>query len=287
MFPAKKRRAPLAVGRLPAFYPGMGKPNPSKDIESLLEIMRRLRDPALGCPWDREQNFETVAPYTIEEAYEVAGAIEDKDWAHLRGELGDLLFQVIFHARMAEERGLFDFGGVVEAVTGKMIARHPHVFGGKQQPESAATQTIAWEEHKRGERAAKPGGILDDVPRALPALLRAEKLQKRAGSVGFDWESAPKVVEKIAEEAGEIIEAQAAGAPAEKLEEEIGDLLFAVANLARHLKVDPEKALRSANAKFVRRFRAIEAGLAAHGTTPAEASLDEMEALWQEAKESE
>ncbi|MDE2631428.1 MAG: nucleoside triphosphate pyrophosphohydrolase, partial [Alphaproteobacteria bacterium] len=258
----------------------MEKPSPSKDIESLLEIMRRLR---AGCPWDREQTFETIAPYTIEEAYEVAGAIEDADWAHLKDELGDLLFQVVFHARMAEERGLFDFGDVVGAITAKMIARHPHVFGDKTVPESAAAQTVAWEEHKRGERAAKPGGILDDVPRALPALLRAEKLQKRAGSVGFDWESAPKVVEKIAEEAGEIAEAQAAGAPAHKLEEEVGDLLFAVANLARHLKVGPEKALRAANAKFVLRFRAIEAGLAARGTTPADASLEEMEALWVEA----
>ncbi|MDE2135680.1 MAG: nucleoside triphosphate pyrophosphohydrolase [Alphaproteobacteria bacterium] len=262
----------------------MEKPSPSKDIESLLEIMRRLR---AGCPWDREQTFETIAPYTIEEAYEVAGAIEDADWAHLKDELGDLLFQVVFHARMAEERGLFDFGDVVGAITAKMIARHPHVFGDKTVPESAAAQTVAWEEHKRGERAAKPGGILDDVPRALPALLRAEKLQKRAGSVGFDWESAPKVVEKIAEEAGEIAEAQAAGAPAHKLEEEVGDLLFAVANLARHLKVGPEKALRAANAKFVRRFRAIEAGLAARGTTPADASLEEMEALWVEAKNVE
>jgi len=267
----------------------MGKTNPSKDIESLLEIMRALRDPARGCPWDKEQDFSTVAPYTIEEAYEVAGAIEDRNWAHLKDELGDLLFQVVFHARMAEERGLFDFGGVVEAITGKMIDRHPHVFGDKETPKSAAAQTVAWEEHKRGERerAAKPGGILDDVPRALPALLRAEKLQKRAGSVGFDWESAPKVVEKIAEEAAEIVEAQAAGAPVEKLEEEVGDLLFAVTNLARHLKVDPETALRTANAKFVRRFRAIETGLAARGKTPAEASLEEMEALWVEAKKGE
>ena len=274
---------------LPAcpFNRPMTNPKPSRDIQSLLEIMRTLRDPIHGCAWDREQNFETIAPYTIEEAYEVAGAIEDANWAHLRDELGDLLFQVVFHACMAEERGLFDFAGVVEAVTGKMIARHPHVFGGKQRPQSAAAQTVAWEETKRGERAAKPGGLLNDVPNALPALLRAEKLQKRAGSVGFDWESAPKVVEKIAEEAGEIVEAQAAGASQDKLEEEIGDLLFAVANLARHLKVDPEKALRAANAKFVRRFQAIEAGLAARGTTPAEATLDEMEALWQEAKKRE
>ena len=265
----------------------MKRPNPSRDIDALLEIMRALRDPACGCPWDKEQDFATVAPYTIEEAYEVAGAIEDENWPHLKDELGDLLLQVVFHARMAEERGLFDFGGVVEAITAKMIARHPHVFADKETPESAAAQTVAWEEHKRGERAAKPGGLLDDVPRVLPALLRAEKLQKRAGNVGFDWESAPKVVEKIAEEAGEIAEAQAAGASAHKLEEEVGDLLFAVANLARHLKVDPETALRAANAKFVRRFKFIEAGLAARGKKPAEASLDEMEALWVEAKKGE
>ena len=257
------------------------------DIDALLAIMRRLRDPDGGCPWDIEQTFETIAPYTIEEAYEVAGAIEDKDWSGLKEELGDLLLQVVYHARIAEERKLFDFHDVVAAISDKMIARHPHVFGDKMTPESAAAQTIAWEEHKRGERAAKPGGILDDVPSALPALLRAEKLQKRAGSVGFDWDSAPKVVEKIAEEAAEIVEAQVAGASADKLEEEVGDLLFAVANLARHLKVDPEKALRSANAKFVRRFRSIEAGLAARGKKPAEASLEEMEALWVEAKKGE
>jgi len=258
-----------------------------KNIDALLDIMRRLRDPKGGCPWDIEQNFETIAPYTIEEAYEVAGAIEDKDWPGLKEELGDLLLQVVYHARIAEERGLFDFADVVTAISSKMIARHPHVFG-DAVVENAAAQTIAWEEIKRRERAAKPTkGLLDDVTRALPALLRAEKLQKRAGSVGFDWESAPKVVEKIAEEAGEIAEAQAAGAGPEKIEEEVGDLLFAVANLARHLKVDPEKALRSANAKFVRRFRAIEAGLAARGKTPAQASLDEMEALWVEAKKGE
>lgn len=269
------------------FYPGMENLKRSRDIETLLAIMRTLRDPQCGCPWDREQDFSTIAPYTIEEAYEVAAAIEDRNWPHLQDELGDLLFQVVFHARMAEERGLFDFGGVVEAITSKMIVRHPHVFGGDVMPEDAAAQTKAWEERKRVERAEKALGILDDVPRALPALTRAEKLQKRAGSVGFDWENAAKVVEKIAEEAGEIVEAQRAAAPPEKLEEEVGDLLFAVANLARHLKVDPEKALRSANAKFVRRFRAIEAGLAARGKTPAEATLDEMEALWQAAKHSE
>ncbi|HWA03597.1 MAG TPA: nucleoside triphosphate pyrophosphohydrolase [Rhizomicrobium sp.] len=258
------------------------------NIESLLEIMRRLRDPETGCPWDREQDFATIAPYTIEEAYEVAGAIEDGDWASLKDELGDLLFQVVFHARMAEERGLFAFGDVVAAVCEKMLGRHPHVFGGVDGIETAEAQTLAWEDHKKRERAAKAlGGLLDDVPRALPALLRAVKLQKRASTVGFDWDSAPKVVEKIVEEAAEIAEAHAQGADSDKIEEELGDLLFAAANLARHMKVDPEAALRAANAKFTRRFGAIERALAARGRTTAEASLEEMEALWQEAKRGE
>jgi ATP diphosphatase len=257
------------------------------DISTLLNIMRRLRDPKSGCPWDIEQTFATIAPYTIEEAYEVAGAIEDADWPGLKDELGDLLLQVVFHARMAEERELFAFGDVVAAIVDKMTRRHPHVFGGGTGIDSAAAQTVAWEEHKKRERAERAGGLLDDVPRALPALLRAVKLQKRASTVGFDWDSAPKVVEKIAEEAHEIVEAQEAGAPVEKLEEEVGDLLFAVANLARHLKVDPEAALRTANAKFLRRFKVIEDTLAARGQPIAKASLDEMEAIWQAAKARE
>jgi ATP diphosphatase len=256
-------------------------------IESLLEIMRRLRDPKTGCPWDVEQTFATIAPYTIEEAYEVAGAIEDEDWSALKDELGDFLFQVVFHARMAEERGLFDFADVVAAITDKMVRRHSHVFANRAGIDSAEKQTVAWEEHKKKERAAAGAGVLDDVPRALPALLRAVKLQKRASSVGFDWDSAPKVVEKIAEEAQEIVEAQSEGASHEKLEEEIGDLLFATANLARHLKVDPETALRVANAKFIRRFKVIESELATRGKTPGVASLDEMEAIWQAAKKLE
>jgi ATP diphosphatase len=185
---------------------------------------------------------------------------------------------------MAEERGLFDFADVVAAVTDKMVRRHPHVFGNLPGIDTAEAQTVAWEEHKKVERAAKGASLLDDVPRALPALLRAAKLQKRAATVGFDWDSAPKVVEKIAEEAREIVEAQAEGAGPEKLEEELGDLLFAVANLARHLKVDPETALRAANAKFIRRFKVIERELAKQGKAPAQASLDEMEAIWQAAK---
>jgi ATP diphosphatase len=256
----------------------------NSDIDTLLHIMRRLRDPESGCPWDIEQTFATIAPYTIEEAYEVAGAIEDADWPALKDELGDLLLQVVFHARMAEERDLFAFGDVVAAIVDKMTRRHPHVFGGAASIDNSAAQTIAWEEHKARERSERAGGLLDDVPRALPALLRAVKLQKRASTVGFDWDSAPKVVEKIAEEAHEIVEAQEAGTAAEKLEEEIGDLLFAVANLARHLKVDPESALRTTNAKFMRRFKVIEETLAAGGARLADASLDEMEAIWQSAK---
>jgi ATP diphosphatase len=254
------------------------------DVSTLLDIMRRLRDPKSGCPWDIEQTFATIAPYTIEEAYEVAGAIEDADWSALKDELGDLLLQVVFHARMAEERNLFAFGDVVTAIVDKMTRRHPHVFGGAAGIDNAEAQTVAWEEHKKRERSERAGGLLDDVPLALPALLRAVKLQKRASSVGFDWDSAPKVVEKIAEEAREIVEAQEAGASAEKLEEEVGDLLFAAANLARHLKVDPEAALRAANAKFMRRFKIIEQTLAARGQALEAASLAEMEAIWQAAK---
>jgi ATP diphosphatase len=261
---------------------------PSRDIEALLEIMRRLRGPD-GCPWDRVQSFATIAPYTVEEAYEVAAAIEDGDFASLPAELGDLLLQVVFHARMAQEQGLFDFGDVVQAVTGKMISRHPHVFGGDSAAKDVESQKLTWEALKAAERAKKASdgkvlaSILDDVPLALPALLRAEKLQRRASSVGFDWDDAAKVVEKIAEEAQEVVDA---GLDQAKREEEIGDLLFVMANLARHLKVDPEAALRAANAKFVRRFKFIEDELQAAGTSPAAASLDEMEALWLKAKKS-
>jgi ATP diphosphatase len=257
------------------------QPRPSRDIEALLEIMRRLRGPS-GCPWDREQSFATIAPYTVEEAYEVAASIEEKDFAALPDELGDLLFQVVFHARIAEEQGLFDFGDVVTAVTDKMIRRHPHVFGGEGAAQDAGGQKLAWEALKAAERIKKDQpSILDDVPLALPALLRADKLQRRASSVGFDWDDAGKVIEKIAEEAREVVEA---GLDQAKREEEIGDLLFVVANLARHLKVDPEAALRAANAKFTRRFKFIEDELQAAGGSPAAASLDEMEALWVQAK---
>ena len=253
---------------------------PSRDIAVLLDVMRRLR--ALdGCPWDREQTFATIAPYTIEEAYEVASVIADGELKALPGELGDLLFQVVFHAQMAHDAGLFDFGDVVEAVTAKMIRRHPHVFGSEAAKADAAAQKDSWEKLKETERAkAGQTGLLDDVASALPALTRAEKLQRRASTVGFDWNNADLVVEKIAEEAREVAQA----ATQAQREEEIGDLLFVVANLARHLKVDPEAALRSANAKFTRRFRHIESSLAARGTKPGAASLQEMEALWQDAK---
>ncbi len=260
----------------------------NRNVATLLDIMRSLRNPNGGCPWDVEQTFATIAPYTIEEAYEVAGAIEEENWHGLKDELGDLLFQVVFHARMAEERGLFDFADVVAAVTDKMVRRHPHVFADLVGIDSAEAQVTAWETHKARERAEKPdASLLDDVPRALPALTRALKLQKRAASVGFDWDSAPRVVEKLAEEAQEIVEAKNSGAPQAEIEEEVGDLLFVVANLARHLKVQPEDALRAANEKFSRRFRFIEQGLLAQGKSPHGATLDEMEALWQKAKQEE
>ena len=250
--------------------------------------MRRLRDPDGGCPWDLEQNFATIAPYTIEEAYEVASAIETGDYAHLKDELGDLLLQVVFHSQMADEQGLFAFSDVVRAICDKMIRRHPHVFaqGPARTPEAVS---LAWEEIKRSERAGgaqTPQSLLDDVPAALPALMRAVKLQNRAAQVGFDWPSAVHVTDKIAEESRELAEASAWAEP-EKVAEEFGDLLFAMANLARHLKLDPEDALRGANAKFIRRFKVIEAGLRAGGRSLEEASLEEMEALWQQAKLAE
>jgi MazG family protein len=260
-----------------------GPIQPGRDIAILLAIMARLRGPG-GCPWDSAQSFATIAPYTIEEAYEVASAIQEGDLKALPGELGDLLFQVVFHARMAEEAGLFDFGDVVAAVTDKMIRRHPHVFGDAQAQMDASAQKDFWEKLKDGERAAKGHeSLLDDVASALPALMRAEKLQRRASSIGFDWNNADLVVDKIAEEAREVAEART---QAER-EEEVGDLLFVVANLARHLKVDSEAALRAANAKFTRRFKHIERELQGRGVALGEASLQEMEALWQEAKTRE
>ncbi len=251
---------------------------PSRDIAVLLEVMKRLR---AGCPWDKVQTFETIAPYTIEEAYEVASAIADKDYQALPGELGDLLFQVVFHARIAEEEGRFDFGAVVEAITAKMIRRHPHVFGDEETRATAEAQKDFWEKLKEGERAAAGhASLLDDVASALPALTRAEKLQRRASSIGFDWNNAELVLDKLAEEAREVLAAESW----DEREDEIGDLLFVVANLARHLKVDPEAALRRANTKFTRRFQYIERILNDRGTKAGNANLAEMESLWQDAK---
>ncbi|MCC7049216.1 MAG: nucleoside triphosphate pyrophosphohydrolase [Alphaproteobacteria bacterium] len=268
------------------------KQSAERPIDRLIAIMARLRAPQGGCPWDLEQSFATIAPYTIEEAYEVADAIQRGDMTALREELGDLLLQVVYHARMAEEEGRFDFDAVATAIADKMVARHPHVFGGAEI-DGAAAQTRMWEEFKARERAAKakasatPPSVLDDVPLALPALLRAEKLQKRAARVGFDWPEARQVLDKIEEEIGELRAELDQGAPPARVEDEIGDLLFALANLARHLKVDPETALRGCNAKFERRFHAIERALAAEDRSPKDASLEEMEALWIEAKHRE
>ncbi|WP_439138385.1 nucleoside triphosphate pyrophosphohydrolase [Roseicyclus sp.] len=253
-------------------------------LDRLRAIMARLRDPVTGCPWDVEQDFATIAPYTIEEAYEVADAIARQAWDELKGELGDLLFQSVFHAQMAAEAGLFDLDDVASAIADKMIARHPHVFGDESNAKSADQQVADWESVKAAERAAKArGGVLDDVALGLPALMRAEKLQKRAARVGFDWPEIGQVIDKIAEEARELAEARDA-LPQDKIAEEMGDLLFVMANLARHLKVDPEDALRRANTKFTRRFAFIEAELAKLGKRPEDSDLAEMDALWDGAK---
>jgi nucleoside triphosphate diphosphatase len=264
------------------------------DIQRLIEIMAALRTPGSGCPWDLEQTFRTIVPYTIEEAYEVADAVERDDLQDLKEELGDLLLQVVFHARMAEEAGAFAFGDVVQAITAKLIRRHPHVFGDARDlsPEEVKALWDTIKAKEKADRARTRGdavtvaGLLDGVPRSLPALARAEKLTRRAATVGFDWPDTAQVVDKIHEELAEVAEA-AAGGEAERIEDEIGDLLFAAANLARHYRVDPETALRRANAKFERRFHAIERGLAEQGRSTAEADLEEMERLWAEAKTAE
>lgn len=258
---------------------------PLGDLETLLDIMRRLRDRDHGCPWDLEQDFASIAPYTIEEAYEVADAIQQGDLSSLKDELGDLLFQVVFHAQIAAEQNSFDFADVVAAISDKMIRRHPHVFGDGDIG-SADAQTLAWEEMKAKERAAKGHtSLLDDVPIGLPGLPRATKLQKRAAKVGFDWPDATHVLEKITEECAELSEA-AQAQDQEHTEEEFGDLLFAMANLARHLRVDPERALRVANDKFTKRFQYIEAHYQDTADDIKDASLDEMDALWVEAKKN-
>ncbi len=258
--------------------------NPNGGMDRLREIMRRLRDPQNGCPWDIEQDFSTIAPYTIEEAYEVADAIEREAWEELKGELGDLLFQSVFHAQMAEEKGLFDFDAVADGMSDKMVARHPHVFGDESRDKSAEQQTRDWETIKAAERAAKAQkGVLEGVAIGLPALLRAAKLQKRAARVGFDWPETTQVLDKIQEEARELVEAKDILAQ-EEICEEMGDLLFVMANLARHLEVEPEEALRKANAKFERRFSYIEQRLAEQGRTTDQATLEEMDALWNEVR---
>jgi ATP diphosphatase len=262
---------------------------PSRDIARLIEIMAALRTPGSGCPWDLEQDFASIAPYTLEEAYEVADAIARGDLGHLRDELGDLLLQVVFHARMAQEQGAFDFGDVVEAITAKLIRRHPHIFADAQGRTAEHVKGL-WERIKAEEKAeygkASKQGALAGVPVALPALTRALKLQNKAGAVGFDWNDARAVLAKIREEADEIEAALDARDPAESAAE-VGDLLFAVVNLARHLGADPEGVLRGTNAKFERRFAAIERALAARGKTPKQATLAEMDALWDAAKRAE
>ena len=259
--------------------------NPHGGMPRLLEIMRRLRNPESGCPWDIEQTFATIAPYTIEEAYEVADAIDRQDWDELKGELGDLLFQSVFHAQMAEEAGYFNFDEVADTMSDKMVARHPHVFGDENREKSAEQQTRDWETIKAAERAGKKQqGTLDGVAKGLPALLRALKLQKRAARVGFDWPETTMVLDKIKEEADELVEAKD-DLTADEIEEEMGDLLFVMANLARHLKIDPEAALRRANSKFVRRFEYIEDQLKLRGKTPDQSSLEEMDAIWNEIRQ--
>lgn len=271
---------------------------PTPDLAQLLAIMAALRHPETGCPWDIVQNFETIAPYTLEEAHEVADAIRRGDLVDLREELGDLLLQVVFHARMAEEQGAFAFADVVEAINRKLIRRHPHVFGDRNAGNPGAVKEL-WDQIKAEEKAERAAaraaaglpddrapGLLGSVKTALPAFQRAVKLQEKAGTVGFDWNDAELVLDKLTEEAGEVREALRARDPA-AIEEEIGDLLFVMANLARHAKVDPETALEKANAKFTRRFGAIEAALAAEGRNLAEATLEEMEAHWLAAKAAE
>jgi MazG family protein len=255
-------------------------------IERLLKLMARLRDPRDGCPWDVKQNFQTIAPYTIEEAYEVADAIERNDMADLRSELGDLLFQVVFHSQMAKEQGAFGFDDVVNAICDKMEQRHPHVFG-DATIDTAEQQTIAWEEHKRRERAAKQQSILDDVPVSLPALTRANKLGKRAAQVGFEWADVSGALDKVQEEVEELRQELGPELDLKRVEREIGDLLFSLVNVCRYLKIDPENALRTTNGKFERRFRYIEAQLKTQGRKPQDATLEEMDALWEEAKRNE
>ena len=264
---------------------------PTANIDKLIEVMARLRHPTEGCPWDVAQTFETIVPYTIEEAYEVADAVERRDMEALRDELGDLLLQVVFHSRMAEEQHNFVFDDVAGAIADKLIRRHPHVFGDGGANDKAAVKET-WESLKAVERAGKAAkdgrsaSVLDDVPAAFPALMRAEKLQKRAARIGFDWPEVAPVLDKVAEELDELKSEIDGGGSAVRLSDEAGDLLFSCVNVLRHLNVDPEVALRAANAKFERRFRAVEAELAAEDRQPHDADLAELEVLWARAKAS-
>ncbi|EPM0508639.1 nucleoside triphosphate pyrophosphohydrolase [Pseudomonas putida] len=266
-------------------------------LDDLLHLMARLRDPQYGCPWDLKQNYASIVPHTIEEAYEVADTIERGDFEHLQGELGDLLFQVVYYSQLAREEGRFEFDGVVDSITRKLIRRHPHVFPTGELYAPVDTPSLSeaqvksrWEEIKAEERAEKSQpeqlSLLDDVPATLPALSRAAKLQKRAATVGFDWPAALPVLDKVREDLDEVLQAMADG-DADALEDEVGDLLFAAVNLARHLKQDPEHALRRANRKFERRFRFIEQALRDSGRPIEDCDLDELDALWGEAKRQE
>ncbi len=266
--------------------PSIEPPTDARPIDRLIAIMAQLRDPQTGCPWDREQTFATIAPYTVEEAYEVADAIERDDLPALKDELGDLLLQVVFHGRMAEEQGAFAFEDIAAAIADKLVRRHPHVFAGERY-DSVAEQTAAWEAGKAAERAEKgAGGLLDDVPAGMPALTRAVKLSKRAAKVGFVWPTITEVLAKLHEEVAEL-EVEIAAGDVARSEKELGDVLFVAANIARTLGIDPEAALRGTNAKFVRRFGFIEAELAKRGRTPEQSDLAEMDALWEAAKAAE
>ena len=260
--------------------------NPSKGMPRLLEIMRALRDPESGCPWDIEQNFKTIAPYTVEEAYEVADAIERENWEDLKNELGDLLLQTVYHTQMAEEEELFSFNDVLNQISEKMIQRHPHVFGNENRNKTASQQVNDWESIKAEERAKKnQTGILDDVALNLPALVRSLKLQKRAARVGFDWPNILQVLEKIEEETKELVEAKELESQ-EKINEEFGDLMFSIVNLGRHLGVDSEEALKQTNRKFTNRFKFVEDSILSQGGEIKNTTLEEMETLWQQAKNS-
>ncbi|MDV7143806.1 nucleoside triphosphate pyrophosphohydrolase [Tropicimonas sp. TH_r6] len=261
--------------------------DPKGGMPRLLEIMARLRDPETGCPWDIEQSWDTIAPYTIEEAYEVADAIEREAWDELKGELGDLLLQVVYYTQMGTEEGRFTFAEIADTISDKMVARHPHVFGTESRDKSAEQQTRDWEVVKAAERKEKgEHRTLDGVALGLPALLRAYKLQKRAARVGFDWDNADLVLDKIREEAEELAEASKSG-DRDAIEDEMGDMLFVLANLSRHFGIEPEQALRRTNAKFTRRFGAVEDALHARGSSPAASTLEEMDALWNDAKTAE